>query len=405
MSAFGQKGKIYGASWLYKELGKTNLTPEQRLAVFQNVQSKMYWDEVKVQSNKLFSSKFEALNEEKQNEVKAKAYEAIKPFLQTKDQMLLDALKRNKKEDNNISDKPKDEEGPTVDNENRPPQPPAPGSPEGPEQPPAGQPPVAPPITRDDDELPVQDDEDPEQILNDIAGKIQQKLDLTPEELAIFNQNEQWFKDVFDGQDVDLPIQKPVSPASLSGLGQDMDEDYQAAMNQYRDAFLEDIGITLDEFNQMNSSDKAKVEASYQKYLQDIQDIGEEEYSKPAKKKKKTPFTPSNEEEYLATELEGIRLKMGQLYTMFGKGFFDTGKKGQPYAINWGTRKDNGMELDTIAKSLSENEKSIFYGRDQQAIAQLIGDFIVANPGGASSYINQKIKQWEIEGGVDRDQL
>ena len=391
--AFGQKGKVASAEWLFQELGKTKLTPEQRLAVFQNVQSKMYWDEVSKQSEYLFGARYSALNEEKKKQVRDVAYSAVKPFLQTRDEIMLQKLKR---EDNIPTSKEQEttEEGKT---------PPAaePGESVGaPSNEPGSEPA---PLTIEDDPEGQDLGEDPEIILNEIAGKIEMGLDLTPDELKIVLDNRDWFVDIFDGDESKLP--KPPKP---TGLGQELDEEEQAVMNQYRDAYLEDIGVTLDQFNAMSPEDKKKIEEGYIKYLNDLQDVGEEMYVKQRdgkSQKPKAPFIPETDDDFLAEELQGQRLKMDQLYRMFGKDFFDTGRKGQGYAINWGTKKDSGSALDQIAHAMANDEKSRFFGMDEQRIAQLIGDFIVANPGGAAAYINRRVREKELENDIDREQL
>jgi hypothetical protein len=400
---FSPKGKVEASNWLNTELGKTNLTPEQRLAVLQNMNSKMYWDEVRAKSKSMFGASYDALNDENQTAVRDAAYKAIAPFVKTRDQMLLDKLKRDESNKDSVPAEPTQETETPVS--------------EG------GEPPVTPPSTPPSPSdgagaMPLTADEegsegvegDPEQELNDIADKIIMGLPLEPNELEIVKSNSVWFEDKLKDMEVEIP-EPEAQKQELTGLGQENDEAYQKAMSGFRDKFLEERGLTLDEFNALPPDEKKMVEDAYEIYLQEVQEAEEEAWdeerkAKQGKPKKKPRFEAQNETDFLAQELEGSRFKMESIKSLSDRNLFETGKKrGNPYALNWFTSRPGAQSLDEFVSFMIDDEQSVFYGKDEKDVIKKITDFIIENPGGATSYINERIKQIELQNNIDRQSL
>lgn len=549
-----KQGKVALVDWLNNELGKTNLNPQQRLAVEQAIQSKMYWDEVDVQSKSMFGVAFEKLNDSKQQEVKQKAYESILPYIKGKTAQLQQVLEQIEKEywktlpveDVVAEEIPGTGTQPEVKTEFVP----AEGGTNisSQKQLPAG-PSVKslPPMTVEEEG----DFDKTEERLFTILESMQRGLPISEEDRYIISQNYEWFADngietpefefsmpkedkevydqftdvekqtfsnldeenqakmldakkqelnvgvapvdmteeeqktfekmkpitdemvkverefsnngfnidwdydneiivtdkngdIVDPEDLpenlqalaseyetatmqlgnydsgilqkalassreitdiegeDVTGQKPqLTPKSNRQLDKEYPESSREFMNDLRDEFFSANGITEEDYNELSEDEKNKLDRKYQTFIESKTKEEIESESKPAKKVK-MKFEPESKDDYLADALLGVRIDLQSLIDVVGDKMLAIGKKGNPYAINWGGGKQG---ISDVANDLTNDSTSIYYERDSIELTQDIADFIVANPGGAKSYINQRIKEIEMQKIEDEEQL
>jgi hypothetical protein len=447
-------GKVAAVDYLNSELGKTPLSPEQRLAVSQYVQSQMYWNEIGTQSNEMFGVSYDALRSaDKRQAVRDKAFSALQPFLKTKDQQLLDQLIKKQRDAIPVEDAEIiDEEGNPI---NQPQEEPvteptsetAPNT-EQPQDVPGSQEPIQPPVVNGQLQLPPMTTEEEEvfdkneERLYSILDNIVNGLPLTKEDHDVIQGNLEWF----DSKEIEVPeyiapedqeaynslsdLEKQafsntdeagkqeilaqakaklnpepevIAAAPKRLLEQEYPESTREFMNSLRDEFFSSKKIGEADYNDLSDEEKDKMDKAFSKFIDKKMEleVEKEEEEVETKTKTKIDFEPRNETDNLAQDLLGERIALDSLIEIVGKKMIEIGKKGNPYAINWG-KKDSRRQISDIAYDLLNNPKSIFYKEnfdtgDALELVDAIADFIVDNPGGVRAYINQRKIEIEEE--------